>query len=84
MFEDVRTQERVELTRMAPLLRAELLDRVGFKTPRSCFCHRMRIVIDPDTPAVEVGQVAPNAAAHVEHKAEIQPAHIPAVGSLNV
>lgn len=84
MLQNVGAQERVEGALSVPLRAHELLVGVRLEPSRARRRHGVRIVIDPDAMTIEMRQVAADAAAHVEHKAGLEPADVPAVWTLHI
>jgi hypothetical protein len=84
VLDDVRGEQRVEPVRLGVLALVELLGGERGEPGRPARLDRRRVVVDADAVAVEVGQVASDAAADIQCEAEVQPPDVPPVRRLDV
>src|SRR5262249_47971892 len=84
VLDHVSGQHRVERVRLGVSRGEEVLDRVCLQTLGPAGVDRAGVVVDPDAVAAQVREVSPDATAHVEPPAQLQPADVPPVGRLHV
>ena len=84
VLEDVRDEQRVEPAGLRVLRRGELVGGEHGEARAARDLDGDRIGVDADSVAVEVREVAAEAAPHVEHEPRLEPADVATVRALHV